>query len=256
MRREWDARARKDAFYYIASWRKDWDASDFLRSGEEDYQRFVAPVFNRCGFSPKGKRMLELGCGAGRMTHSFAAHFGHVTALDVSSEMLDHARQMFRDIGNIAWAQANGLDLDTVASESMDFAFSYLVLQHLPDEKLACTYIREMLRILTPSGFCIFQFNGTNTPSMNWKGRLGWGCVDTLWAIHLPAVSRFVAKQLGLDPEMAGRSWRGRALAIESVAKTVTASGGTILEMQGEHTPMAWCCARKVRSSPECERKS
>ena len=256
MRQEWDARARKDALYYVASWRRSWDVSDFLNSGEDDYQRFVAPVFNRCCFSPKGKRMLELGCGAGRMTHSFATRFGHVTALDVSTQMLDRAGKMLPGISNITWAQASGVDLGAVATESMDFAFSYLVLQHLPNEGLACMYIRELLRILTPSGICLFQFNGTNAPSMNWKGRLGWGCVDTLWAIHLPMVSRFVAKQLGFDPEMAGRSWHGRALAIETVVETVNASGGTPLEIQGENTPMAWCCARKERNSLGSERKS
>ena len=39
MRRDWDQRARKDAFYYIASWRKDWDLPGFLQSGDEDYAR-------------------------------------------------------------------------------------------------------------------------------------------------------------------------------------------------------------------------
>jgi SAM-dependent methyltransferase len=256
MRQEWDARARKNAFFYIASWRKDWDVSDFLKSGEEDYQRFVAPVLDRCSFSTKGKRMLELGCGAGRMTHSFATHFGHVTALDVSTQMLNRARQMLHGVGNIAWAQANGVDLGGVASESVDFAFSYLVLQHLPDERLVCAYVREMLRILAPSGICMFQFNGTNVPTMNWKGRLGWGCVNTLWVIHLPVVSRFLARRLGFDPEMAGGSWHGTALATKTVVESVKAFGGSILEMQGENTPMAWCCARKVRCPPESQRKS
>ena len=246
MRQEWDARARKDAFYYIASWRKNWNTPDFLKSGEEDYQRFVAPVFNRCGFSSKGKRMLELGCGAGRMTHSFAAHFGHVTALDISSEMLDQGRRMLHNIGNIVWVQANGLDMGAVASESMDFAFSYLVLQHLPNERLVRAHIREMFRILTPSGICIFQFNGTNAPTMNWKGRLAWGCVDILWVIQLPQLSRVVAKRLGFDPEMVGRSWHGAALSTRTVVETVKVSGGSVFEMQGENTPMAWCSARKA----------
>ena len=26
MRRDWDERARKDAYFYIATWRKDWEA--------------------------------------------------------------------------------------------------------------------------------------------------------------------------------------------------------------------------------------
>jgi len=256
MRQEWDARARKNAFHYIASWRKEWNPADFLKSGEEDYARFVAPVLDRCGFSPKGKRMLELGCGAGRMTHCFATYFDHVTAVDVSAEMLTRAQEMLHGLQNISWARANGVDLREMTSESVDFAFSYLVLQHLPDEKVICAYVREMLRVLTLSGICIFQFNGTNVPTMNWKGRLGWGCVDALWVIHLPVVSRFVARRLGFDPQMAGRSWRGIGLTAQAVVDAVNASGGSILEMQGENTPMAWCCARKVRSSHENERKS
>jgi hypothetical protein len=39
MRQDWDERARKDAFHYIASWRKDWNPESFFVSGEEDYRR-------------------------------------------------------------------------------------------------------------------------------------------------------------------------------------------------------------------------
>src|SRR5580693_5497368 len=101
MRQDWDERARKDAFYYIASWRKDWDEASFWRSGEEDYQRLVAPRLEACSFSPPGKTMLELGCGAGRMTRSFARRFDSVIAFDVSPEMLSRARALAGDIDNI-----------------------------------------------------------------------------------------------------------------------------------------------------------
>ena len=63
MRRDWDDRARKNAFHYIASWRKEWDLDSFLASGEEDYLRFVDPVLKRCGIPTTGKVMAELGCG-------------------------------------------------------------------------------------------------------------------------------------------------------------------------------------------------
>ena len=49
MRQDWDERARKDAFHYIASWRKDWTPESFFQSGEEDYQRLVAPGFRTAG---------------------------------------------------------------------------------------------------------------------------------------------------------------------------------------------------------------
>lgn len=247
MRRDWDARATKDAFYYIASWRKDWDVSGFFKSGDEDYQRLVAPTLERFGFSPTGKSALELGCGAGRMTRAFASHFNHVTAVDVSIQMLDRAKQLLPDVQNISWKHANGVDLSDTPSQSIHFAFSYLVLQHLPDERLVCAYIQEMLRVLKVSGICLFQFNGMKKPTMNWKGRLAWGCIDGLWLIHLPGLSRFFAQLLGLDPDMAGRSWHGTAVTTQSIVEAVNASGGTILELSAEDTQMAWCCARKTQ---------
>ena len=250
MRQEWDARARKDAFYYIASWRKDWDVSAFLNSGEEDYERLVRPTLDRIGFSPAGKTMLELGCGAGRMTHSFAARFGQVIALDVSAEMIDRAQQILQKVQNITWMHANGEDLGPVASESVDFAFSYLVLQHLPNDKSVCGYIRELFRVLKESGICLFQFNGMNKPTMNRKGRLAWRFIDAIWLLHLPALSRFVAQLFGFDPAMAGKSWHGTAMSLQRVTEVIQAYGGTILEIEGEDTPMVWCCARKVSRDP------
>jgi len=248
MRREWDARARKDAFYYIASWRKDWDVSAFLNSGEEDYERLVRPTLDRVGFSPAGKTMLELGCGAGRMTHSFAARFGQVIALDVSAQMIDRAQQILQKVQNIAWVHTNGQDLGAVDSESVDFAFSYLVLQHLPNDKSVCSYIRELFRVLKESGICLFQFNGMNKPTMNRKGRLAWRFIDAIWSLHLPALSRFVAQFFGFDPAMAGKSWHGTAMTLQSVTEVIQACGGMILEIEGEDTPMVWCCARKASS--------
>ncbi len=59
MRQDWDARAQKDAFFYIASWRKDWGVGDFLKSGEEDYQRLVAPFSAGTGSRLKARRCLS-----------------------------------------------------------------------------------------------------------------------------------------------------------------------------------------------------
>ncbi|MGA9631777.1 MAG: class I SAM-dependent methyltransferase [Candidatus Acidiferrales bacterium] len=248
MRRDWDARAAKDAFFYIATWRKDWDVSDFFKSGEEDYRRLVAPVLDRFGFAPRGKRALELGCGAGRMTSAFVAQFDHVTAVDISAEMLDRARHLLPDVENVTWKHSNGEDLRDTEDASIDFVFTYLVLQHLPDEDLVRNYIREMLRVLKPSGMCLFQFNGMDKPNMNWKGRLAWGVIDGLWLMHLSGLSRFIARSLGFDPDMAGRSWNGAAMSRERVIEAVGSSGGDVLQLSGEGTAMAWCCTRKTAS--------
>ena len=246
MRRDWDDRARKDAFYYIASWRENWDVGSFLASGEEDYQRLVAPVLSRCQFSPEGKAMVELGCGAGRMTRSFARRFERVYAFDVSTGMLSRAQSLLRESDNIVWIQGNGSDLSGLANGSVDFVFSYLVLQHLPTERLVRRYVAEMLRVLKDDGVFLFQFNSGRAPTMNWKGRLAWNLVDSLWALGLNRVSRATASCLGFDAAMAGKSWRGASVHPTSVRETVQAAGGAVREMTGENTAMTWYCGVKV----------
>jgi len=242
MSRDWDARARKNAFHYIASWRKEWDLESFIASGEEDFEGLVAPVLARCGLPAAGKCMLELGCGAGRMTASFAKRFELVYAFDLSHEMLSRARRMHTAKKNVLWLRSNGVDLSCVASDSIDFVFSYLVLQHLPEEALALQYIREMLRVLRPGGVFLFQFNGGFEPTMNSRGRLAWRVVDALWTVRLGMLSRTVASALRLDPALAGKSWRGASIGAGAVAQCAHASGGVVREINGENTPMAWCC--------------
>lgn len=247
MRQDWDDRARKNAFHYIASWRKDWDSASFFQSGEEDYQRLVAPVFARCHWEPEGKSMLELGCGAGRMTRSFARRFSHVIGFDISTEMLRQAHALYPESSNIAWTLGNGMDLSSVGTRSVDFAFSYIVLQHMPTPRFALQYIREMLRVLKPDGMFLFQFNSAPKASMNWKGRLAWRIVDFLWHLGFRTASRGVASLLGLAPEIAGKSWRGASLKIMSVRNAIEDAGGTLEELTEPGTPMTWCRGLKSR---------
>jgi ubiquinone/menaquinone biosynthesis C-methylase UbiE len=245
MRRDWDERARKNAFHYIASWRKEWDLAAFLASGEEDYQRLVAPILARCGIAASGEVMVDLGCGTGRMTPDFARRYRRVLALDLSVEMLQRARQIHARQKNVLWLRVSGADLGCLASDSVDFIFAYLVLQHLPHEQLVFSYVREMLRVLRPGGAFLFQFNGSHQPTMNLRGRLAWGVVDALWSARLLKLSRSTASFLGLDPAAAGKSWRGAAIEASQIVAAVQSSEGEISEISKESTPMAWCCGRK-----------
>jgi SAM-dependent methyltransferase len=246
MRRDWDDRARKNAFHYIASWRREWDRESFLSSGEEDFARLVSPILIRCGLPTTGEAMLELGCGAGRMTHSFARRFKHVYAADISPEMLRQARRTCSNRSNILWLLSSGADLACVKSGSFDFAFSYLVLQHLPAETLTRRYVEEMLRVLRPGGAFLFQFNGGFAATMNLRGRMAWGMVDLLWSMRLLSMSRSAARVFGLDPCAAGKSWRGAPIGADKIAGIVAAAGGRVLEITGADTPMTWCCGSKL----------
>jgi ubiquinone/menaquinone biosynthesis C-methylase UbiE len=251
MRQDWDQRAREDAFHFIASWRNDWTPESFFQSGEEDYQQLAALVLDRQRYDPRGKVMLELGCGAGRMTRSFARRFSQVYAFDISQEMLGHAKALNPDAQNVTWTLGNGVDLSGLGDESVDFAFSYIVLQHMPEAEFAHRYIREILRVLKPEGMFLFQFNSVGKMTMNWKGRLAWSIVDFPWKLGFRGVSRAFASFMGLSPEIAGNSWRGASLDVNDVRNTVESNHGVVKEMTGEKTPMTWCCSVKSRATAQ-----
>ncbi len=245
MRRDWDERARSNAFFYIASWRKDWDETSFFESGELDYLQLVRPVLQKLQFEPAAKTMAELGCGAGRMTRSFAQHFHSVFAVDISAEMQSHAKRFLQSFSNVRWILSDGETLLGMESSSVDFVFSYLVLQHIPEKKVAFNLIQEMMRILCPGGVFLFQFNGSNRPTMNWKGRAISVILDGMASIGLHWASRRIAGIVGIDPEMVGKTWRGTALTSAEIADVVRSSHGSPDGFLDAGTALAWCYGRK-----------
>jgi SAM-dependent methyltransferase len=246
MRRDWDDRARKNALFYIDDSRPDWDSDSFFQSGENDYRTFVDPILKRMGFDPEGKSILELGCGAGRMTRSFAARFKTVHALDISSEMLSRGRQLMPSASNVVWQQGNGSDFAGVADESIDLVFSYLVLQHLPTEQLVSKYVSEIVRVLRVDGVFLFQFNSLTTPTMNLRGRVAWAVVDKFWSLGFVRLSRTMAWAFGFDPVVAGKSWRGASVPASEMRAFIHGAGGTVLETRGDGTGATWCYGTKV----------
>ncbi len=236
MRRDWDARASRDAFHY-STWRlKDgrWDEKSYFESGERDYRLWVEPVLGPTDLQPKGSDMLELGSGIGRMTRTFARQFKSVCAIDVSPEMLVRGRDHNRHLTNVTWQEGNGFDLAHLDSDRFDFAFSFLVFQHVPEAEIILGNIGEMVRVLKSKGLFLFQYNGEPEPPYSLAQRVAWGFLDR-WRI--PIVSRL----MGADIHEAGKTWAGASLTVEKIAKRVQAHGGTVQGSKGAGTPAAWC---------------
>src|SRR5262245_10160578 len=88
MKRDWDERALKDAKWFINSLRIGQSEEEFDQSGVVEIERLVLadlPLLAQ-GRDPGSLRVLEIGCGAGRMTKHLAAVFGEVAGVDVSGE--------------------------------------------------------------------------------------------------------------------------------------------------------------------------
>jgi ubiquinone/menaquinone biosynthesis C-methylase UbiE len=162
MQRDWDERARENARFYVATLQEEWTDEDFFRSGEiwlHDYilSNLTALPGQR---PPKEMRVLEIGCGVGRITRALSKVFGQVDAVDVSGEMIARARRALRDCPNVRLHQNNGADLSMFGAEEFDFACSAIVFQHIPSKAVIENYIRETWRVLQPGSLFKFQAQG------------------------------------------------------------------------------------------------
>ena len=177
MKRDWDERARENARYYVATGNENWTDDEFFASGERAVaEDILTDMTNVCqGREPKQMRVLEIGCGAARVTRALSGLFGEVHAVDVSGEMVALARKALADRPGAHVYQNNGMDLSVLPSDApFDFAYSGIVFQHIPSREVIESYVKEVHRLLRPGALFKFQVQGVSSlgtsPDDTWLG--------------------------------------------------------------------------------------
>ena len=110
---EWDERARENARHYIVNSRETWTDEEFYNGGRQAVANdILTDMENICqGADPKQMKVLDIGCGSGRVTRALAELFGEAHGVDVSGEMIRLARAACFSHPNAFFYQNNGMDL-------------------------------------------------------------------------------------------------------------------------------------------------
>jgi ubiquinone/menaquinone biosynthesis C-methylase UbiE len=110
----------------------------------------------------KGKRVLEVGCGAGPLTEWLVDHGADVTAADVSPEMVRLARER---VGERATFEVADLEQPLAFAPDGGFAgiVASLVLHYVERWDVL---LKEFWRVLDPEGWVVFS---THHPTMDWR---------------------------------------------------------------------------------------
>lgn len=243
MERDWDARAQHDAMRYIAG---KYRGEAFFEDGTKQAHEFCSSFFRREGFQPQGKRMLDIGCGIGRMERGFSQMFGQVWGLDVSGEMISRARELNQALENVKFVKGNGQDLDVFPDEFFDFVFSYITFQHIPQKRMIFRHFGEIYRVLRPGG--LFKVH-LQKP---WSGvafAFGFIPIPRFIFPYLPEVVWVLYEHLALrrkDKLCRGRTWRGTKISEGEAKQELLRLQFRAVEIEPDPSKTTfWCCGRK-----------
>jgi SAM-dependent methyltransferase len=194
MKRDWDERARQNAKWFINTIKLEQSDEEFDAGGSSEVERFIVPYLPRLtrGRDPQTLRLLELGCGLGRMTRRLAELFGEVCATDVSGEMITQARARLQSLPNVRLFETDGLGCAALPDDYFDLAFSVYVFQHMPSAEVIRANIADVYRALKPGGVFKFQTNSVTSPDYLAAAKDTWA-----GATFPEAEIRQLARELG-----------------------------------------------------------
>jgi SAM-dependent methyltransferase len=150
------------------------------------------------------RRVLDLGCGIGRVLAALAPEVGEAVGLDVSSAMVAEARRRCAALPNIRIVQGNGRDLASLAGGAFDLVLAVDVMPYVvaagPDA-VAATF-GEAHRVLRPAGRFVVM-------NRSYRGDLAADAAEVAALAH---AAGFAVRRSGARPF---RLWDGAVFELE-----------------------------------------
>ncbi len=103
----------------------------------------------------QGKRVLDVGCGAGLLTESMARLGAQVTGIDLASASLQVAREHAREAGlAIEYVESSVEALAQRGAGAFEVVTCMELLEHVPDP---AQVVSACAQLTTPGGWCFFS---------------------------------------------------------------------------------------------------
>ncbi len=146
MKEDWDERVRHDYRYWMSDGVKN--DEEMWSTGQRDFEILTNGISEK---KLKESRVLDLGCGVGRILRTVASECQEAVGVDVSEEAIATAKTLLNDVSNARLVLGNGSQLDQISNAEIDIAISFAALGSMPAVVMA-GYLIELSRVLRAGG--------------------------------------------------------------------------------------------------------
>jgi len=220
VRETYEKLGREDPLYAVLTLEKfrhnRGDPAELFQTGVNEIAK-VLSYLDSLGREVHRGRALDFGCGVGRLSQALAPHFREVVGVDISSSMLERAREYNRHGDRVQYEHNTREDLALFPDASFDFVYSNITLQHVPPNSCR-RYVREFFRVLKPKGLTVFQMRGG--PPVR-PGSLG----EKIYLLRRRSLRRLWKRVRGRPP------YEMHHIARELLEEHIRDSGGALLDV-------------------------
>lgn len=146
----------------------DHSLREFFATGQRHVDHVLSTVRNAIHQDFVPSRVLDYGCGTGRLVIPFAKLADEVVGVDVSPKMLELASENCRKFG-VSSAKMLHLDeMDSLPPCSFDLVHSYIVFQHIPVTQ-GELILRKLIDLIAYGGVGALHFPYFDTHPLWWR---------------------------------------------------------------------------------------
>lgn len=130
-----------------------------------------ANLFRELAHMTNASEVLEVGCGTGEFTLRVAPHVKHLSATDLSPDLLARAQEKAGQagLGNLSFGIQDVTTMN-LPDNHFDAVFGCSMLHHVDAPKA----LREIFRVLKPGGWCSFSEPNMLNPQIALQKNVGF----------------------------------------------------------------------------------
>lgn len=143
---------KRYAQYLLVKTRRDYNqiAEEFSRTRSFVWDELKPLV----GYVKEGERVLDVGCGNGRLLSALKEKKINYIGIDSSGKLISIAREKFSNVENAKFLVVEALNLP-FGDNYFHKAYSIAVLHHIPSLEYRLKFLEEIKRVLKPKGLLL-----------------------------------------------------------------------------------------------------